>query len=274
MNTLPSPWRLSAWITPPMRSTRFLVMAMPSPVPWMPLVVEFSSRLKGSNTVRRKSGLMPMPLSRTIKRRWAYWGVVGASSSTVREMAPPSGVYLMALDSRLIRIWFRCSLSPSSSSAGRPFTWKSKDCSRAWAWGSRMLYSSSISSGREKGATFREVLPLSILLMSSTSLMRLSRWWLEEVIFRVYSRTLAASSASLASRVVKPMMAFMGVRMSWDILDRNALLASLARLAWDRASRRRVFCSSSTRVASSTSRTPSTMPRRPSQVPARTALIW
>ena len=72
VNTLPSPWRLSAWITPPMRSTRFLVMAMPSPVPWMPLVVEFSSRLKGSNTVRRKSGLMPMPLSRTIKRRWAY----------------------------------------------------------------------------------------------------------------------------------------------------------------------------------------------------------
>ena len=144
----------------------------------------------------------------------------------------------------------------------------------ARVWGSSMVYSSSISSGRLKGATFREVLPLSILLMSSTSLMRLSRWWLEAVIFRVYSRTLSGFSASLASSTVKPMMAFMGVRMSWDILDRKALFASLARLAWDSASRSRVFCSSSTRVASSTLRTPSTMPRLPFQAPARTALSW
>ena len=63
VNTLPSPWRLSAWITPPMRSTRFLVMAMPSPVPWMPLVVEFRSRSKGSKMWETKSSLMPMPVS-------------------------------------------------------------------------------------------------------------------------------------------------------------------------------------------------------------------
>ena len=36
------------------------------------------------------------------------------------------------------------------------------------------------------------------------------------------------SSMLLSASVVKPMMAFMGVRMSWDILERKVLLARLA----------------------------------------------
>ena len=36
----------------------------------------------------------------------------------------------------------------------------------------------------------------------------------------------------LAARAVKPTMAFMGVRMSWDMLERKALLAAFALLAW------------------------------------------
>jgi hypothetical protein len=41
----------------------FLVMAMPRPVPWMPLVVEFRSRSKGSKIRATNSSLMPMPVS-------------------------------------------------------------------------------------------------------------------------------------------------------------------------------------------------------------------
>ena len=58
--------------------------------------------------------------------------------------------------------------------------------------------------------------------------MRLSRCWPEAVIFLVYSRTLTGSLESLASREVKPSTAFMGVRMSWDMLDRKVVLDSLA----------------------------------------------
>ena len=48
------------------------------------------------------------------------------------------------------------------------------------------------------------------------------------MIFLVYSRTLMGFSASLDKRVVKPSTAFMGVRMSWDMLERNTVLDSLA----------------------------------------------
>ena len=43
-----------------------------------------------------------------------------------------------------------------------------------------------------------------------------------------YSFTRSLSSRWLTASVVKPMMAFIGVRMSWDILERKVLLARLA----------------------------------------------
>jgi len=58
--------------------------------------------------------------------------------------------------------------------------------------------------------------------------MRLRRCWPEAMIFWVYSRTLAGFSASLERRVVNPSTAFMGVRMSWDMLERKVVLDSLA----------------------------------------------
>ena len=43
-----------------------------------------------------------------------------------------------------------------------------------------------------------------------------------------YSFTRSLSSRWLNASVAKPMMAFMGVRISWDILERKVLLARLA----------------------------------------------
>ncbi len=54
-------------------------------------------------------------------------------------------------------------------------------------------------------------------------------------------------------------MAFMGVRMSWDMFERKALLAALALLAWVSASSNRAFFFISSRVCTSTLRRPSTM---------------
>ena len=65
MNVVPLPSSLSTVISPSIMSTMFLVMAMPSPVPWMPLTVLERSRSKGSKTWARNSRLMPMPVSFT-----------------------------------------------------------------------------------------------------------------------------------------------------------------------------------------------------------------
>ncbi len=64
MNSVPVPGSLLTEIAPFIISTIFLVMAMPKPVPWMPLMVEFRSRSKGSKMCSTNSWLMPMPVSR------------------------------------------------------------------------------------------------------------------------------------------------------------------------------------------------------------------
>ena len=74
-------------------------------------------------------------------------------------------------------------------------------------------------------------LPDSMRLMSSTSLMRESRWLEELMIFLRYSCTRSRLSMFVSASVVKPIMAFMGVRMSWDMLERKSVLARLAAFA-------------------------------------------
>ena len=59
-------------MVPFIMSTMFLVMAMPRPVPWMPLMVEFRSRSKGSKIRSTNSWLMPMPVSRMVNSYFPY----------------------------------------------------------------------------------------------------------------------------------------------------------------------------------------------------------
>ena len=67
--------------------------------------------------------------------------------------------------------------------------------------------------------------PFSILLISSTSLMSPNRWRLERVILFRQSSTLSGSSRWTLAMSVMPTMAFMGVRMSWDMWERKSDLA-------------------------------------------------
>ncbi len=55
----PLPFSLSTVIFPPIRSSRFLVIAMPRPVPWILLVTLSSSRVKAWKIFCWYSGLMP-----------------------------------------------------------------------------------------------------------------------------------------------------------------------------------------------------------------------
>ena len=109
-------------------------------------------------------------------------------------------------------------------------------------WGRTMLTMESMTFRRETWSMLRVILPLSILLMSSTSLMRPSRCLLERVIFRRQFCTWAGSSMLAVAMAVMPTMAFMGVRMSWDMLERNSLLALLAFSASRRAVSRSAIC--------------------------------
>ena len=90
---------------------------------------------------------------------------------------------------------------------------------------------SATSSAKLKGSFLRESLPLSILDISSTSLIRLSKWLLESPIFFRQSNTRSRSSICVVAMAVIPKIAFIGVLISWLIFDRNWLFASLADLA-------------------------------------------
>ena len=55
----PFPFSLSTVILPPIRSSRFFVMAIPRPVPWILLVTLSSSRVKAWKIFSTYSGVMP-----------------------------------------------------------------------------------------------------------------------------------------------------------------------------------------------------------------------
>ena len=91
-----------------------------------------------------------------------------------------------------------------------------------------MADSCSTSPERDMLIRFRVILELSILLMSRISLTRLSRCLEDTDIFFRQSATLSLSSKWAAARAVIPVIAFMGVRISWLMADRNSLFALLA----------------------------------------------
>ena len=78
----------------------------------------------------------------------------------------------------------------------------------------------------------------------------------------------------LRARVVKPMMAFMGVRMSWLMLERKVLLAMLARSAWARAVSSWERCWSSRSMVSVTTRLARTTWEPPASPATRVKLNW
>ena len=164
-----------------------------------------------------------MPLSRTMKLRRTKFGLVCSCSSTCSATMPPSGVYFTAFDSRFSRIWrtrswsaakLRCCTFTASSVSSCPFA----------AVCGRMMASTSRSSvSRSQHSSCSSMAPLSILDMSSTSLIRLSRCCDEVWMVARHSSVLSQSPALSRAICVMPMMALMGVRMSWDIFAKNVL---------------------------------------------------
>ncbi len=212
-------------MAPPISVASRREMASPRPVPPKRRVIDASACENGANMRCSRAGSMPMPVSRTTKRSWA-WPASRPASSTSTDTVPTS-VNLMALPTRLTRICCRRGASPIRFSG----TWgvtpmaSSRSLSLALTVMMVAIASSRVASWNGAGASSSR--PASILEKSSTSLRMLSRDLPDCVIMSRYLRW-SGDSSVLCSRWVMPSTALSGVRISWLMLATNSVLARLA----------------------------------------------
>ena len=143
-------------------------------------------------------------------------------------MEPPSGVNFLAFESRFSRIWLMRRGSPTSFSSSMPDSATLKCCPCDSVWGYMMETMESIRLGRSNSSWWTASFPLSILDMSKTSLSSDMRCLEEKLILWRQSATRPWFWIWAAAMVAIPMMAFMGVRISWLMRERKSRLAVLA----------------------------------------------
>ena len=124
------------------------------------------------------------------------------------------------------------------------------------------------------GSRLSKYFPLSILDISRTSLIRPRRCSLPDFNFSRYSFTRTGLSACFSARVTKPVIAFIGVRMSWLMFDKKRDFALFAFSAEARASSRSFFWCISCFVSASTFIKPKRTSLYSSGFPMRTILSF
>ncbi len=171
---------------------------------------------------------MPQPVSRTARRTRA-----AEVASAWTSMRPWSTLYLIALDSRLTSTC--CSRSRSARTASPSATSTSTAMPRRAASGrtSRRASSTTVATTTRSGT--RSMRPLSMRARSRMSAISASRWRPPLTISCTWRCAALPAGRSSSSNWPKPRIALSGVRSSWLIVDRNALLARLARSASSRA---------------------------------------
>ncbi len=246
-NVAPTPGWLSAQIAPPIISANRLLITKPSPDPPYLRVVEGSPWLNDLNRFCICSGVIPIPVSRTwmwsITRDWSSDGPqlaspsrssVPTSSLVTATTTSPCSVNFTALLSRLTRIWRRRVLSPISicGVGGAMVQARSSPFSSAFV----IINSSDSSkqSRRLKTCCSSSIRPASILEKSKISLISVSN---VSLLIRTVSTYSCCSASRLVSsnRLVSPIIAFIGVRISWLIFARNSVFIRLADSAASRA---------------------------------------
>ena len=171
---------------------------------------------------------MPIPLSRTLKRRliaapWLYTGCMLIAID-------PRLVNLIALPIRLISTCLKRVGSPTTKAGDSGPKVQAIARSFSCALGISTCKQSSTVWRRSKGICSRLSLPASILEKSRMSLMMSSNDKAERCTITMYSWASSAVAASKAKSVI-PMMPFIGVRISWLMLAKKSLFARLASLA-------------------------------------------
>ncbi len=252
VNVLPSPFSLSAKISPFISSAKFLLIVRPRPVPPNWRVTEVSAWANGSKMLSSWVFEIPIPESRT----WICNRLGSESRRLIVTRTPPSEVNLIALPTKFVRI---CRILCGSlmivsgigvaelksnwidfSAAFPESTWKT---SRIIWMGWQGMFSIS-------------TLPASTFERSRMSLIRSRRCFpLEWIVFRYFLGSFCLPYPRRKTSV-KPRMAFIGVRISWLMLARKSLFAWLAASAASFATPSSFFFSSSWVTSSKPIRTP------------------
>ena len=203
----------------------------PSPVPPKRRVVEASAWENGAKISACCSGAMPIPVSRTSKHRLEAAAPAAAGAARTIRSTLPRSVNLIALASRLPSTWLIRSGSPSSTSGRSDAMDTPSGSPLASACTQAIATASSTRVRNRNGRRSRSSSPASILDRSSTSLTTPSSALPDRRILSSRSAC-PGSRAVLPSRWDRPITAWIGVRISWLMLARNADLALLASSAW------------------------------------------
>ena len=215
-------------MSPPIIRTMFLLIAIPSPVPCILSTRGSCPLAKGSNIFSRKSLDIPIPLSSKTNSKHPTFVWLQGRSLMVKRSFPPSGVYFTAFPMMLVKTFWIRRLSPITFSWTTSVIFTEIWCLCSWIWLLVIDSILSISSESSNSSSTRSTLPDSILFISNTSFIRLSKCLLAWVIFARLSCTLSLSSMCAAAMAVIPMMAFIGVRISWDMEDKKSVFALFA----------------------------------------------
>ncbi len=226
----PLPGSETTLISPPSSRARLRLMLKPSPVPPYCRVVLLSACWNSLKIRGMASGLIPMPVSSTSMR----------SRSSPSRLADtkicPSGVNLAALLNKLSTIcrilsWSEKIRSRSGSICLSSFT-------LGLIMGVVVLMHRSISGVILKLDANTSIRPASILAISRVVLISESKCSALTSTFSRFSICFSGSNPSALRWTIRvnPIMALSGVRSSWLILARKALLALFAFSASARAS--------------------------------------
>ena len=150
----------------------------------------------------------------------------------------------MALSTRLLIRRRKRTVSSSTSVGGR-FTSAFSSMFFSSACGRNISTMAEISSSRLAGSSSRVNFCWDRLLISRRLSIRDIRWPLASSTCPSISARSFGSSVWFFARAVKPVMAFIGVRMSWEMLNRNEDLISLARFSRSSSASISIFSESS-----------------------------
>jgi len=226
VNVLPWSGTERTVMSPPSSRANCRLIVSPSPVPPNRRVVLTSACTNGWKSLPCSASVIPTPSSTTSNRTVASVG--DGPSQPTRSVIDPAGVNLTALPIRLI------STCRSRSGSVRPLRGTGvANSSRSVnpfsiALGRVIDTASAASRGRSAGVRSTVIPPASILDRSSTSLITCSRCCPFRRIDCKSFRRDRWSRVGSSIRSAYPMMAAIGVRISWLMFARNSLLARLA----------------------------------------------
>ena len=160
---------------------------------------------------------------------------------------PPLGVNFIPFEIMLIRICCSFVLSPIKELEIFPFILEIKFTFFCFAWASQIMLIFSIKVEKSIVLFAKTVRPLSIRLISKISFIRFSKNFAELETFEILSITNSVLWTDCWANSDIPIIAFIGVRISWLILDKNSVLALFACSAAIKA----VFSISFWRISSS-----------------------